>query len=111
MSVHDLQLEELQVIAPGATAMHESGVTYVYMPELRLPRGCDPCTVEGLLRPGPGPDGYTTRLFLSAPFRHKGQNWTEHRILDQVWYTFSFNGVPSDLRLIEILANHRNVLT
>jgi hypothetical protein len=58
----------------------------------------------------PGPDGYTTRLFLSSPFVHKGQNWTVHRILDKTWHTFSYNNVPPDLRLIEILANHLKVL-
>jgi len=107
---HDTQLAELRAVCPGAVLMQEGGVTYVYLPQLRLPAGCDPAQVDALLRPGPGPDGYTTRLFLSHPFPNKGQNWTMHRILDKAWHTFSFNNVPADIRLIEILANHLKVL-
>lgn len=110
MSVSDVQLNELQVIAPGATIVEEAGVSYVYMPCLKLPPGCEPQEVEGLLRPGAGPDGYTSRLFLSHQFLEKGRNWTQHRILEKTWFTFSFNGVPSDTRLIEMLVNHRRVL-
>ena len=90
--------------------MQEGGVNYIYLPRLRLPAGCDPAQVDGLLRPEPGPDGYTTRLFLSHAFPSKGQNWTVHRILDKTWNTPSFNNVPADARLIEILINHLNVL-
>jgi hypothetical protein len=103
-------LAELRVVSPDAQVMREGDVTYIYLPVLKLPAGCSPPEVEGLLRPGPGPDGYTTRLFLSAAFPHKGQNWTEHRILDKTWHTYSFNNVPANLRPMEILANHLSVL-
>lgn len=110
MITAEQQLAELQVVCPGARILEEGGVTYIHLPILKLPASCNPREVEGLLRPGPGPDGYTSRLFLSANFKHKGQNWTVHHILDKAWYTFSFNNVPSDFRLIEILANHLKVL-
>ena len=90
--------------------MHEGGVTYVHLPKLRLPPSCGSKDVEGLLRPGPGPDGYTTRLFLSEPCPGKGQNWTVHQILAKTWHTYSYNNVPSDLPLIEIFSNHFKVL-
>ncbi len=110
ISIDDTQLSELRTVCPEADAIQEGGVTYIYFPRLRLPVGCEPPEVEALLRPEPGPDGYTTRLFFSHPFQSKGQNWTVHRILDKAWHTFSFNNVPSNLRLIEILANHLQVL-
>lgn len=110
MIASDEQLAELHVVCPGAEVLQEGGVTYIYLPVLKVPAGCAPQVVEGLLRPGQGPDGYTSRLFFSAQFPGKGQNWTDHRILDKTWYTFSYNGVPSELRLIEILANHLQAL-
>ena len=110
MTVAEIDLADLQQLCSGATAMQEGGVQYVYLPSLKLPKTCNPRVVEGLLRPGPGPDGYTTRLYLSVAFAGKGQNWTTHKILDKTWHTPSFNNVPADLRLIEILANHLNVL-
>ena len=104
------QLAELRSVYPEAAPMDEGGIAYVHLPRLLLPAQCSPRQVEGLLRPGPGPDGYTTRLYLSSPFPTRGQNWTVHQILAKTWHTFSFNNVPADLRLIEILANHLKVL-
>jgi hypothetical protein len=110
ITADDVALAEVRVLCPGAHRMREGEVDYIYLPALHLPPGCDPGEVDALLRPGPGPDGYTTRLFLGQPFPPKGQNWTVHRILDKTWHTFSFNNVPATLRLIEILANHLRVL-
>lgn len=90
--------------------MQEGGVVYVYLPKVRLPPSCGSKVVEGLLRPGPGPDGYSTRLFLSEACPAKGQNWSVHQILAKSWHAFSFNNVPADLPLIEIFSNHFKVL-
>jgi hypothetical protein len=100
----------LRAVYPDAVAMSEGAIDYVYLPRLPLSKHCGPQPVEGLIRPGPGPDGYTTRLFLSSPCPGRGQNWTVHQILAKTWHTFSFNNVPADLRLVEILANHLRVL-
>lgn len=108
--ISEEQVAELGRVCPGAAVMQEAGIAYVYLPKLGLPPTCNPREVEGLLRPGPGPDGYTTRLYFSAAFPTKGQNWSVHQILAKTWHTFSYNNVPADLRLIEILANHLKVL-
>jgi hypothetical protein len=97
------QLEELCTICPSAEEKAESGVQYVFLPQLRVP-GLG--AVDALLRPGPGPDGYTTRLFLAAAVPNKGTNWTQHRILDRTWHCWSWNNVPANARLAQILANH-----
>lgn len=112
MNFSDEDLAELCTVCPGAVPMDEGGITYVYLPSLKLPTGRTPSEVEGLLRPqgATNVDGYSTRLYLSMPFSECGQNWTQHRILDKQWHTLSFNGVPETLRLVEILANHLEVL-
>ena len=110
MTVAEAELAPLNKVCGEARIIEEGGVTYVYLAELRLPPGCGSLAVDALLRPGPGPDGYTSRLFLSSPFVQKGQNWTIHRIADRAWHAFSYNNVPSDIPLIEILANHLSVL-
>jgi len=107
MTLSDEALAELCTVCPGAVPMDEGGITYIYLPSLKLPTGRSPSEVQGLLRPqAAGIDGYSTRLYLSAQFPERGKNWTQHRILDKSWYTFSFNNVPATLRPIEILANH-----
>jgi hypothetical protein len=100
---------DLRAVCPEATEMMEGAVRYIYLPDLRLPAGNVPSVVEGLLRPGAGSDGYTSRLFLSHAFPTKGQNWTVHQIVAKTWHTPSFNLVPADLPLLDILANHLRV--
>lgn len=111
MTIAPELIAEIAVISPGAAEMSEGALTYIHLPTLQLPAGCGSQEVEALLRPGPAPDGYTSRLFLSIGFPDKGQNWTVHRILEKTWHTFSFNNVPGDLRPVEILANHLRVLS
>jgi hypothetical protein len=103
MPVADESMEELKQFSTGAQEMTEAGITYVYLPGLKLP--CAPGIVDGLLcvqQHG----GYTTRLFLSVPVHGKGQNWTTHVILSRTWHTCSWNNVPANQRPAEILAQH-----
>ena len=101
--IEQVGIEELLRIYPDAKEMCEASITYIYLPQLKLP--CPPGVVEGLLcvqQHG----GYTTRLFLSAQVPGKGGNWTPHVILGRTWYTWSWNNVPGDLRPTEILIGH-----
>lgn len=102
-------LEEMKGLSPKAREVSEAGLAYLYLPDLRLPQGCDPSVVDGLLCLQ-ARDGYGTRLFLSAPISNKGQNWSRHRILDRGWHTWSWNGVKADLRPLEILLGHLGAL-
>lgn len=96
-------MEELRAISPGAQEMTEAGISYLLLPRLKLP--CAPGVVDALLciqQHG----GYTTRLFLSEQVPGKGNNWTCHQIFGRVWWTWSWNNVPANLRPAEILAGH-----
>ena len=102
------ELVELQAICPGASEMTEAGMKYHFLPKLNVPGVGE---LDGLLRAQQASsDGYTTRLLLSKPVPGKGQNWTEHRILDRTWHTCSYNNVPATDRLAQILANHLRAL-
>jgi hypothetical protein len=96
-------MSELRAICAGAEEIGEVGMTYVYLPELRLP--CAPGVLDGLLCLQQHA-GYTTRLFLSAEVLGKGNNWSSHQILGKTWYTWSWNNVPANLRPAEILLGH-----
>jgi hypothetical protein len=99
------QMEELQAICPDAREMSEGGLTYVYLPGLRLPEGGNPAQADGLLSLQ-GREGYPTRLFVSQQVAGKGNNWNSFRILDKTWFTCSWNNVSSALRPAQILAEH-----
>ncbi len=101
--VEEATMKELFAICPGAQEMIEGGITYIYLPQLKLP--CAPGLIDGLLciqQHG----GYTTRLFLSQPVSGKGANWSVHEIVGRTWHTWSWNNVPANLRPAEILAGH-----
>ena len=100
MSVDQAQLDELRLICTGAEEHSESGYTYILLPELCLPSGAK---MKALLCPQTH-SGYLTRLFLEQPMA--GQNFNEHVILGQKWYTWSWQGVASSLRLAQMLVQH-----
>jgi len=102
------EMEELRAICPGAEEIKEVGTRYVFLPGLDVPGAG---RMDCLLRPQQAAgDGYVTRLYLSAPVPGKGQNWTQHQILDRTWHTWSWNHVPASDRLSQILANHLRAL-
>jgi len=76
MELDQDQINDLKHYYSGLQAVEEGGQKFILIPQLVLPQGCSPQTVEGLLCPSLR-DGYTSRLFLSAKVIHKGpgQNW------------------------------------
>jgi hypothetical protein len=103
----DEAMAELCLVCPGAEEMTEAGVPYFHLPKLKLPGG--DTVVEALLCPQQH-GGYATRLFLSSPVPGKGANWSVHQILGKAWHTWSWNGVPSTLRPLQILLGHLDAL-
>jgi hypothetical protein len=102
-------LKELAELCGEAKEISESGQVYIYLARLTLRVGSQPKQLEALLCPH-SRDGYATRLFLSEPVLGRGNNWSVHRILDRTWHTWSWNGVSSQLRPTEILAEHIRAL-
>ena len=100
------ELEELRQICPEAKEMQEGSFVFVLLPALRI---SGQGQVDSLLCPQ-ARDGYMTRLFLSRQIAGKGANWTNHQILDRGWWSWSWQNVGADQRLIQILAAHLAVL-
>jgi hypothetical protein len=101
------EMDDLRRMCPGAQEMSEGGIEYIFLPGLKHP--CAPGTLDALLCPQQH-GGYATRLFLSVPIPGKGNNWAAHTILSRTWHTWSWNNVPANQRLAEILAQHLRVL-
>lgn len=100
------ELNELEQICPGAKEMPVGGIGFIFLPNLKIPGQGQ---MDALLCPQ-ARDSYATRLFLSLQISGKGSNWTQHRILDRPWYTWSWKDVGAELRLAEILAAHLSAL-
>lgn len=102
-------LQELTELCGEVRELTESGRMYIYLPRLRLPSGCVPKEVEGLLCLQEH-SGYATRLFLSQTIPGRGANWTVHHIASRAWHSWSWNNVSAQLRPAQILAEHLRAL-
>jgi hypothetical protein len=106
-------LTAFQQSFPGAIVMTEGGVDFIYIPALNIStnKQATPTVVEALLCPREH-SGYMTRLFLSQAFPGAGlsNNWTQHRILEKQWNTWSWQNVPQTDTPLQILAAHLRAL-
>lgn len=103
------QLIELEGCYGEAKVLAEANFEFVHLPKLKFLSDGTEVEVEALLCPQMR-DGYSTRLFLSVPFTGKGQNWTQHQILGRSWHSWSWQHVPAEQRLIQILLCHLKAL-
>jgi len=103
------QLRTLAAMCPGASVIPEAGIDYVFLPSLKLTVGSEERMVDALLCPAQH-GGYSTRLFLAQSVPERGQNWTSHVICGRTWQTWSWNQVPAELTLPQILLAHLRAL-
>lgn len=105
-----IEIEALKQYCSGVSALTEGGITYLYLQELRLPKGCTPPICDALLCPSPR-DGYPSRLFLSTRVSVPiARNWNcdNARIGERNWHAFSWKVTLSGLTLPKLLLAHLN---
>lgn len=108
MAIPDDEVNELMRQYPDMAEGMEAGATYYLIPGLRLPEGCMPDRVDGLLCPT-GRDGYPSRLFLDRTVTCRtARNWNASnvRILERNWVAVSWMVKTPNLRLAQLLAAH-----
>jgi hypothetical protein len=107
------QVEELKSAFPTVLGAEEGGIKYFLIPNCELPPGNSPSVVDVLLCPIADRHGYPSRLFFSQPVKSpKPQNWNANgiRILERLWYAYSWKTTQSGLRLMQIFALHMKAL-
>jgi hypothetical protein len=109
VSIDQKQLAEIVALVPGVRAMLDADIEYIFLPDLKVMVGHEERILDALLCPVQY-GGYTTRLFLAEPIPQRGQNWTTHNILSRSWHTWSWNNVPANLSLMQILSAHLKAL-
>lgn len=101
------RLGELAGVTREAEVVHDGGRDYIYIPKLKVLTDGTVREIDALLRPGEH-NGYTTRLFLAEclPGKGKGGAWSTYSIGGRTWHTWSWNKVPADLPLAQMLIEH-----
>jgi hypothetical protein len=104
------QIDELKKMYPVLSTAEEGDFRFILIENLKLPEGCEPKIVKGLLCPMTR-DGYPSRLFLSAKVTHKGkgQNWNPQNgtvILGEHWWAVSWKTTRSGQTIREMLLDH-----
>lgn len=103
------QIDALRPLSRGAVPMAEGGKDYIFLPGLKVTVGSDVRELDGLLCPSEV-NGYTTRLYLSAPVPERQNNWQASTILGRNWHTWSWNNVPANIPLAQMLLEHLRAL-
>lgn len=106
------QIDELKGMYSGLGLIEEAGVQYILIPNLVLPKGCTPATVDALLCPT-SRDGYSSRLFFAQQVAGpKPLNWNANgvRIGDRNWHAFSYRIGASAQRLAQLVSSHITAL-
>lgn len=95
---------------PGAKRYQEGGMTFYFIPRLRLPAGCIPEQVDALLCPT-ARDGYPSRLFFAERVQGPApRNWNgDSHILGRRWYAFSWADIQG-LPLVDLVLAHVRAL-
>jgi hypothetical protein len=110
------QLDELRRLSRDMRGHEEAGFAYFFLPQLILPEGCEPASLDSLLCPMPR-EGYSSRLFFASQVKPAGKvtttalNWnaTSVRILERNWHAYSWR-TPLGLSLVQMVAIHLKAL-
>ena len=103
------QLSSLSAVCTQALVMAEAGAEVVYLEKLKVRVNGQTHELDAVLCAG-AHSGYTTRLFLSQSFPQKANNWSVHQLLGRQWHTWSWQGVPAELPLLQMLMCHLDAL-
>jgi hypothetical protein len=101
----DAELDTLKPMCEGASLWSEGGQPVAYLPNFRFQTSAGEKMMDLALVPF-AHSGYSTRLFFREIPLQGGLQWTQFTVCGQSWWTRSWNGVPSTLPWIQMLAAH-----
>lgn len=106
-----MELPALRGLCENAMLVPEGEMLFIHLTKLRFDCCGTAHSCDALLSPYEVAvlGGYTTRLLLETQ-PSKALNWTTVTALGSQWHAWSWQGIPSDWTLIEILSNHLKAL-
>jgi len=99
------EFARIKSLHPGAVLHQEGGKPLVLLPQFTFVADGKNETMDLLLHPSPH-SGYVTRLFFERQIAARGKNWGQHRLLERMWWTLSYEKVQPDQPWTSMLINH-----
>lgn len=99
------EFARLKAMHEIAVLLGEGGKPVALLPAFTFTAGGRAETMDLLLVPF-GHSGYTTRLFFERKIDSRGNNWSQHRVVDRNWWAPSWNNVPATLPWPAMLCAH-----
>ena len=111
-AARELELAALRGLCASSKIVSEQDALFVFLSELRFQCEGQTQSCDALLSPYEvaALSGYTSRLLLKQQAPKAGLNWTVVTALGDQWHTWSWQGIPSEWSLVEILSNHLKAL-
>jgi hypothetical protein len=95
----------IKAMHEGALSLTEGGRIVALLPSFTFQAAGNAETMDVLLVPFEH-SGYATRLFFERQIPNRGQNWTQHRIVERNWWAPSFRDVAASLPWTAMLCAH-----
>lgn len=101
----EAEYQRLKTLRETAVLLKEGGSALVLLPKFSFRSASAELVMDLLLVPFQH-SGYITRLFFEQQVAGKGQNWTQHRIVERQWWAPSWKDVKPTLPWPAMLCAH-----
>lgn len=110
MSDPEAEYRKLKALHDSTAMLKEGGNPVVLLPKFSFRSAGAELVMDLLLVPFQH-SGYITRLFFERQVAGKGQNWTQHRIIERQWWAPSWKDVKPTLPWPAMLCAHLRAVT
>lgn len=101
----DDEYKKIKNLHESAKLVREGGNPVVLLPKFTFRSAGREIQMDLLLHPA-AHSGYPTWLFFEWEVEGRGNNWTQHYVVDRDWWACSWGGIEADMNWTSMLCAH-----
>ncbi len=101
----DNEYKMIKSFHESALLVQEGGNPVVLLPQFTFRSAGCKVRMDLLLYPA-AHSGYPTRLFFERKIEGRGNNWTQHYVVDRHWWACSWGGIEANMNWPSLLCAH-----
>ena len=105
MNNADDEYKKIKSLHGAAKLVQEGGNPVVLLPQFKFRSAGHEIQMDLLLYPA-AHSGYATRLFFEQVLEGRGNNWTQHYVVDRQWWACSWGGIEDNMNWPSMLCAH-----